>query len=212
VRQASNHSETSKEPTDYRAALSRGYRIVGALLVCCMLTGCGQVGTLPVAEEAADFDSDVLAVGLQENLPTVTGEPCLQVGLPRTTTHQELFEELNRYRAERGLAPLVYSAVLEQTIDAHVTDMWQRDFFSHINPDGENPGDRAMRFGFCHGYVGENLAAGQKTVQLAMQAWKDSPSHDTNMLESGYVYVGIGFFVDPTGRRYWGQTFAYELP
>ena len=182
------------------------------MLVCGLLAGCGGFTGLPLTAGLPIPDSDTTAAGLYEGYPAKLGEPCIQTGWPRTAIHQELFEELNAYRAEHGLVPLVYSFVLEQAIEIHVADMWQRQFFSHTNPEGETPGDRAMRFGFCHHYVGENLAAGQRNVQQAIQAWKNSPSHNANMLEPGYAYVGIGYFVDPTGRPYWGQTFAYKLP
>ncbi len=196
----------------YRIAQQRCGVLLPTLLMCGMMAGCGELGTLPLAGDVPALESDVLAVELQEGYPADIGRPCILLGGPRTTTHQALLEELNGYRAEQGLAPLVYSKVLEQTIDAHVSDLWERGFFSHTNPDGEGPGDRAVRSGFCHTYVGENIAAGQKSIAQVMQAWKDSPSHDANMLEPEYVYVGIGFFVDPAGRHYWGQTFAYELP
>ena len=70
--------------------------------------------------------------------------------------------------------------------------MSERDYFAHITPEGLKPGDRAMENGFCHEYVGENLAAGQRTVKAVMQAWDRSPSHQLNMLEAKYVYVGMG--------------------
>jgi uncharacterized protein YkwD len=138
--------------------------------------------------------------------------PCIQVGPPRSETHREMFEQLNAYRVENGLHPLIYSVKLEQTADGHVEDLWQRGFFAHINPEGQDPGDRAMEAGFCHKYVGENLAAGQNTTGRALDAWINSPSHNENMLEEDYVYVGMGYSVDTNGRQYWAQVFAYDVP
>jgi uncharacterized protein YkwD len=96
--------------------------------------------------------------------------------------------------------------------DADCRDMYERHFFAHINPDGQNPGQRAVASGFCHEYVGENIAAGQKSPEAAEIAWENSPSHRENMLEPLYKYVGVGFYQDPTGRMYWAQEMAYQYP
>lgn len=170
----------------------------------------GQIGTLsgtgkpPVTTALAllGYESDVAGVEVA----------CDELGEPATDVHRAMFEALNTYRAEHGLAPLLYAKRLEEAADAHVKDLWERDFFDHINPDGQNPGDRAVEAGFCHRYVGENIAAGQPTVARAMTAWKNSPPHNANMLEERYVYVGMGHFVDPNGRHYWGQLLAFEYP
>lgn len=154
------------------------------------------------------------ALGLQPSqlLSSTPTPACAQFGQPASTTHRAMFDAINAYRAENGLKPLIYSKTLEAAADLHVQDLWQRRFFEHVNPDGQNPGDRAAAEGFCHRYVGENIAAGQLTVQAVMEAWKNSPGHNANMLEPEYTYVGMGHFIDPTGRPYWGQEFAYDVP
>jgi uncharacterized protein YkwD len=93
-----------------------------------------------------------------------------------------------------------------------VRDLYERSFFAHVNPDGQDPGLRALDADFCHKYVGENIAAGQTSVSAVMTAWKNSPDHNENMLLAEYVYVGMGHFTDPSGRQYWGQEFAFSLP
>jgi len=139
-------------------------------------------------------------------------EPCLDLGDPETTLQGWMFDALNDYRVNHGLSPLIYSKSLEAAADANLLDMYERGYFAHVTPEGLEPGDRAMELGFCHRYVGENLAAGQRTVAAAMRAWDNSPSHQLNMLEPNYVYVGLGHFRDPiTGRNYWAQEFAYHV-
>ena len=80
--------------------------------------------------------------------------------------------------------------------------------FDLIVKGGTLPDGRAADIGI----VGENIAAGQTNVPAVMEAWKNSPDHNENMLEPDYSYVGMGYFVDPTGRQYWGQEFAYDVP
>ncbi len=150
---------------------------------------------------------------LENDLPrTGTTADCIQAGTPATETHRAMLEALNLYRLQNGLNPLTYSERLEDAANAHVRDLWARSFFDHVNPDSLGPSERALEAGFCHQYVGENIAAGQRSVQAVTEAWKNSPPHDDNMLEPGFAYVGMGYFVDPTGRQYWGQLLAFEYP
>lgn len=186
---------------------SRFYRVVPLLLLLVLPSCVGIIDPMIAGSSVDDygyFFDDARAIP--------PAPPCIQIGTPRSDLHREMFEQLNDYRARHGLEPLIYSVKLEETADLHVMDLWQRGFFAHINPDGQNPGDRALEAGFCHKYVGENLAAGQNTVDRAMQAWINSPSHNENMLEPDYVYVGMGYSVDGNGRAYWAQVLAFDVP
>jgi uncharacterized protein YkwD len=145
-------------------------------------------------------------------LDSRAGPACASIGQPRTTTHRELFDALNNYRIASGLRPLFYSQTLEKAADHEAQDLWVRNFFSHSNPDGQGPGDRALEAGFCHKYVGENIAAGHTSVEQVMEAWKASPSHNANLLDPDYVYVGMGISTDARGRKYWAQEFAFDVP
>jgi len=177
-----------------------------------VIAGCG-VSSSPLPTSAVPaVDADLAHVWPEAGLDSVAAPACAQVGEPKSPTHLAMYQELNQYRVENGLQPLLYSQTLEAAIEDHVEDLWVRGFFSHTNPDGEDPGDRAIRAGFCHEYVGENIAAGQTSTQHALQAWKDSHSHNANMLEPKYIYVGMGHFTDTFGRQYWGQAFAYDVP
>ena len=186
------------------------YRPVAAGLLL-VLWGCGGSSGLvpgsvgvPIETALAPLDTSLLSVG--------PAPSCVEVGQPGTSVHRSMFEALNLYRRQNGLDPLTYSKSLERAENAHVRDLWERNFFDHVNPDGFRPGDRALEAGFCHEFVGENIAAGQVSVEAVMDSWKNSPDHDENMLHPDFAYVGMGFFLDPTGRPYWGQLFAFDLP
>lgn len=154
------------------------------------------------------------ALGItQGELVAASAAPtCVQFGEPASTVHVQMFQELNAYRAQNGLKPLLYSKRLETAANAHAKDMYDRNFFAHLNPDGKNPGDRALDARFCHKYVGENLAAGQPNADAAMLAWENSPPHNENMLDADYVYAGMGYYIAPTGRQYWVQEMALDVP
>lgn len=196
------------------------WHVVAALL--CLSCGCVPGSITTLLSDGLPSDSAVIGPltgddttnddGNTDVLGSTPVPACVKTGEPRTSIHQTMFEELNRYRQEQGLRTLLYSKTLEKAADLEAEDLWVRGFWSHTNPDNESPGQRAVQAGFCHIYVGENIAAGQMTVQRAMQAWKSSATHNLNLLDPDYVYVGMGFSVDTFGRRYWVQEFAYQIP
>jgi len=173
--------------------------------------GCSpSVPALPLLTTAGE-PTDTAAY-TTDLLDSQAGPACAGIGQPRTATHRELFDALNSYRIANGLGPLFYSQSLQKAADDEARDLWVRNFFSHTNPDGLGPGDRALEAGFCHRYVGENIAAGHTSVEQVMEAWKGSPSHNANMLDPDYVYVGMGISTDARGRKYWAQEFAFDVP
>lgn len=58
------------------------------------------------------------------------------------------------------------------------------------------------------GYVGENIARGQKDEVAAVDAWMWSPVHRWNILGSVYKKVGFGVAKDSDGRIYWCVVFG----
>lgn len=197
-----------------------GFATLVAMLLAACLAGCSgsPLGVLPdsvtsleslTANTSEETESSTADVDAAVSIPD--GD-CLGLGDPTDDTHKAMFDALNEFRAANGLSTLVYSLRLQAAADAHVRDLYERGFFAHINPDGQNPGQRAVEAGFCHEYVGENIAAGQKSVAAAQKAWENSPSHRENMLEPNYVYGAVGFYQDPTGRMYWAQEMAYNVP
>ncbi len=146
---------------------------------------------------------------------TGTEASCEAIGQPVDAVHAEMYRVLNAYRTNNRLPALAYSKTLEAAADAHARDMWQRGFFEHENPDGDGPGERALAAGFCHEYVGENIAEGDglATVAEVQAGWVASPGHNANMLNEPYRLVGMGHYYDPMSRyHYWVQDFALPNP
>jgi uncharacterized protein YkwD len=142
---------------------------------------------------------------------------CLALGSPTGANQREMFELLNAYRVRHGLNPLAYSRTLERAADEYAERLYREDFFDHTAPDGSGPSDRALAAGFCHPYVGENIASGLNllgTAQEGMQGFIDSPPHDANMLNPQWTYAGVGYFRTFTalGEEYrWVQLMAGDL-
>ncbi len=183
------------------------------LFTSVFVAGCGvELAGVPTDQD----DAAALAALSDGPTPTVASAGveadlrCEALGLPRSGDHGEAFAALNAYRLANGLPLLLYSKTLERAADAMAGDIVVRDFFAHIDPDGADPGDRALDAGFCHDFVGENLATGFFNTPKVMQAWKDSPDHDANMLRDDYMYVGVGVYWTATQGAVWVQEFALD--
>ena len=92
---------------------------------------------------------------------------------------------VNALRAQNGLAPLVYSRRLEKAARRHARDMVLHGFFSHQGSDGSRIGERLRRVGYGWCAAAENIAKGQPSLPLVMQAWRQSPGHRRNLLHRG---------------------------
>jgi len=83
--------------------------------------------------------------------------------------------------------------------------MRDRNFFSHVNPDGLDPFDRAAHAGLeAHA---ENIAYGQPDPAAVMDAWMNSAGHRANILDCSLTRLGVGV-AEGDGGPWWTQLFA----
>lgn len=109
----------------------------------------------------------------------------------------EVFAEVNRRRAEIGLAPVVVEARLTQASKDYAKVLADYDHFSHTGPDGSTLVTRVEAAGFPFTVqLGEVLAWGSNGWPPAdiVQAWMDSPSHREQILSPVYTRAGIGCY------------------
>jgi len=107
-------------------------------------------------------------------------------------------------------AALSWHCTLEDVAFAHSRDMGEYNFFSHTGSDGLAVGDRVRNAGYDWSAVGENIAAGQQTIDTVMAAWLDSPGHCVNIMSPVYTEFGAAnYSVDGADYPvYWTQVFA----
>ena len=108
---------------------------------------------------------------------------------------------------------------LSDASDAHSQDMDNRDFFSHTNPDGDSPADRAIEAGHGSRFVGENIGwVGSTQTSFDEQArveghhdnlW-DSDGHQQNFMSDFWSEIGVGYDYG-SYRGYDGSTFVTEM-
>lgn len=130
--------------------------------------------------------------------PTTVDAAAAQVlAVNRAVANQVDFEEyrgvqiLNGWRLLLGLNPLAHDVRLTRAARDHSHDMYDLKFFSHESPvEGKKtPGERAKRFDTTS--HAENIHAGAKNAEGAMQGWFHSPGHFKNLFGK-HARVGLG--------------------
>jgi hypothetical protein len=112
----------------------------------------------------------------------------------------------------------LYAAALE-----HSKDMAESNTFSHLGSGtvsdvtGSNLGhpSRFVERIEANGYVsfsriGENIAAGQATIEDAVHAWLESPGHCANIMNADYTEMGLAKYENPNShyKIYWTNEFG----
>lgn len=101
---------------------------------------------------------------------------------------------INDIRTGLGKKKVTLNAQLNTLAQKHANDMMIRNFFGHVNPDGESPEDRRKKDGIPT-EVGENLAYSQSLLS-SIQGLLRSPVHRSNILSDSWTSVGIGITQD----------------
>jgi uncharacterized protein YkwD len=105
-------------------------------------------------------------------------------------------------------APLRWNSQLEAAAFAHAADMSKSRYFSHSNLKGETLKQRIENAGYilrgtrAYSY-GENIAAGQRSIERVMQSWINSPGHCKNLMNPAFKEIGVA-----QTNYYWVQDFG----
>jgi uncharacterized protein YkwD len=149
-------------------------------------------------------------------LVVATAAPSLVAADPA----QSVLTSVNAVRAKAGCGPLKLNASLVAAAQRHAGNMAEKDFFGHNGKDGKGFASRIRKEGYRYGLAAENIAAGQKTPEKAVQAWLDSPGHRRNILNCKFRETGIAMAYQPDDqplrgqsmglRYYWVQVFGLQ--
>ncbi len=122
---------------------------------------------------------------------------------------QRVVELVNEERVKIGLDPVRINLRLTNIADEYACRMITEGFFAHRDPEGEGPGERAIRGGYAFLRLGENLAAGQVTPEQAMAEWMASTAgHRENILSPEWSEIGVGVRLGGEHDIYWVQEFG----
>ena len=144
---------------------------------------------------------------------------------------------VNAQRAQNGLAALSYDPALAALALNHSTDMATNNYFSHVDPAGEDPTARGNASGiycvkdygsyYTYG-IAENLfqnnlytsvtdtngaysyawSTPEEIAQSTVTGWMNSPGHRKNILTATYESEGLGVAVATDDKVYITEDFC----
>jgi uncharacterized protein YkwD len=127
-------------------------------------------------------------------------------GASSAAAEQEFSAMVNAHRATIGCPALVWDARVAEVAARHSRDMAARAFFSHTNPDGQDPWARLAAAGIRYSTGGENIAWGQSSASEAFRSWMNSAPHRRNIENCALTHHGVGVY---EGR--WTDVFIRPL-
>lgn len=116
----------------------------------------------------------------------------------------EIFQIVNKRRAEAGVSPLVYRNDLEAAADKRAKEISR--YFSHTRPDGRSCFTAVSDDGITYRAVGENIAYGYRTAASVMNGWMNSEGHRRNILSPDFTGMAVGEYIE-NGIKYHVQIF-----
>ena len=163
-----------------------------------------QTSTVPTAssENTENLVNDSTPYDYSENEPILSTEDICENTEPPTEPlyvsdyvytdiELEVFELINRERANAGVKPLTLSYVYADC--AHVRALEADVQWSHTRPNGCKFSTVLNEYNLqdSHLGVGENLARGICSAEQAMNALMNSPGHRENILRPEFTTVSV---------------------
>lgn len=108
-----------------------------------------------------------------------------------------LLTSTNAQRSAHGVGTLSSNGLLASAAQAKANDMVNRNYWSHVTPDGQQPWVFITNAGYQYASAGENLAYGFMSSSDTVTGWMNSPSHRANLLSATYTEVGFGIANSP---------------
>jgi uncharacterized protein YkwD len=102
-----------------------------------------------------------------------------------------------------GPAPAIaWNDRLTQAATAHSQDMQANNFFSHTGSSGSTLAQRVDATGYAWSAIGENIAAGQTSINSVVDGWIGSPGHCRNIMNPNFTQMGLACVPGGSGNTY----------
>lgn len=163
VRHALKHIFVPHEHNEYRPHFFREATVIALALIGVFLLGCSMGSSFFLRQT-------VLGVNISTSV---------------------LVDLTNESRLALNEAPLVRNPLLDAAASLKVTDMIQKDYFSHDSPEGIAPWHWFNMVGYKFLYAGENLAVNFTESSDVQKAWLNSPLHRDNLLNVHFKEIGM---------------------
>jgi hypothetical protein len=122
--------------------------------------------------------------GIHREYPHVLGDS-ISISVP------DLLQYTNTQRTSHGLQSLKLNKQLSEAAQKKAEDMFTKNYWAHVSPDGTTPWVFIKNSGYEYTYAGENLARGFNSSTDVVTAWMNSPSHRDNLLSPHYTDIGF---------------------
>ncbi len=121
----------------------------------------------------------------QPQAPTETAMPA------PVLTKPGIIALTNKAREEQQLKALHEDALLDDAAEERVRDMFQKQYWAHTSPSGEEASDSVSRTGYRYRTIGENIAMGNFTNdEKLVKGWLQSPGHRANIMNRNHEDIG----------------------
>jgi uncharacterized protein YkwD len=167
------------------------------------------VPTQPVSLEELDSDHSPMSLTRRAFLVLATAAAlsgCSTAMAPPGATspaqlsQATIMQKINGTRAEYGRKPLTYNPKLDRAAKTMANLMASRNTISHTL--GGTLRERVTVAGY-EGAVGENLGAGQTTLESVIQGWLNSRGHRSTLLSPNFTEFGLAGARSSSGKTYW---------
>ncbi|GAB4366229.1 MAG: hypothetical protein Kow00121_03460 [Elainellaceae cyanobacterium] len=158
------------------------------------------IAIMPMACEPSEWP---LPLPSSQTSPSPPSEPIA----PLTAIEQEIFDQVNQYRVERGFAALALAPSITEQARQHSQEMAASDVLSH---DGFEQRVASIGRSIAYRSAAENVAYNQGFADPSGQAvtgWINSPGHLQN-IEGTFNLTGVGVFQTPEGKYFFTQIFV----
>lgn len=105
--------------------------------------------------------------------------------VPLWRGEQWMLDTVNWHRARAGMKPVKIDPKIQARCRAHCHWMARTGSMSHS------------------GRSGENIAAGQRNVPEAVQAWVNDPPHAVQIFNRHKTVIGVACYKSPNGSKYY---------
>jgi uncharacterized protein YkwD len=159
------------------------------LLWLCAAGACGEADSSAGGSRSGGLAEDVVPPAFCDEVSDWDPEAL--------ALEEEMLRLINLHRTEGSTCggpthALQSAPALRCAARLHSKDMDERDFYQHVNPDGDDPRQRMEAVGFTEGPWAENIVKGPRSAEKAMEGFMESPAHCSNIMSPELGVVGIG--------------------
>lgn len=112
--------------------------------------------------------------------------------LQKPLTREKVIYFTNQARSGNDMHPLKENVFLNAIAEERAKDMFEKQYFAHTSPTGEEDSDIARKVGYHYNRLGENIAKGwYLNDKKLVDGWMQSPGHRKNILNVEFDEIGV---------------------